>query len=549
MNASNCLICVEKINQSTRAKIECEYCDFVACRSCFEIYLLSQSTPHCMKSNIECGKIWTRKFIANNFTLNFATKKYKFHQEQVLFERELSLMPETQLIVERQIQKEKKIEKYTNEIDEMTHLIDELMYNRVRLEELRQNIVLDVNVNDEEDEDGNDDEDGQETKNQDKNDKGAKLISKCSNENCRGFLSSRWKCNLCETWTCRECNINIGTTENKLTHVCNDDDLQTAKLLKKDSKSCPKCGIIIFKISGCDQMYCTQCHTPFSWKTGRIETGTIHNPHYYEYLRMSGENVPRNPLDIVGGRCDMNLNNGFTLRLSRLLRYMSCSNILNENSIQLLEICNNINHLFHVEIASIRQNIDSHDNVKQNNRIKYLKNLTTEEEFKKIIQMNDKKYQKFQELINLYVMVRDTTTDIIHAFYDNLNAIDYVLRMNHNFAINNLDKDTKSHVTSHRSNERDINLILDGKRAIRQELIKNNISDERVLGEIENLQIYANDCLKNISKTYNSVYKQFDEAFKLITKVKEAKSKKEAVIEVKVINLVEIELEPDKLNI
>jgi hypothetical protein len=46
------------------------------------------------------------------------------------------------LIFERKIQKQKKIETYTNEINEMNHLIDELMYNRVRLEELRQKVAL-----------------------------------------------------------------------------------------------------------------------------------------------------------------------------------------------------------------------------------------------------------------------------------------------------------------------------------------------------------------------------------------------------------------------
>ena len=36
-------------------------------------------------------------------------------------------------------------------------------------------------------------------------------------------------------------------------------------------------------------MWCTSCHTPFSWKTGAIVTsGTVHNPHYYQWLRNGG---------------------------------------------------------------------------------------------------------------------------------------------------------------------------------------------------------------------------------------------------------------------
>ena len=53
-------------------------------------------------------------------------------------------------------------------------------------------------------------------------------------------------------------------------------------------------------VKNCDQMWCTQCHTAFSWKTGKIET-TIHNPHFYEWQRQNGT-VVRNPNDIECGR-------------------------------------------------------------------------------------------------------------------------------------------------------------------------------------------------------------------------------------------------------
>ena len=38
-------------------------------------------------------------------------------------------------------------------------------------------------------------------------------------------------------------------------------------------------------VRNCDQMYCMQCHTAWDWITQTIETGRIHNPHYYEWLR------------------------------------------------------------------------------------------------------------------------------------------------------------------------------------------------------------------------------------------------------------------------
>jgi hypothetical protein len=71
------------------------------------------------------------------------------------------------------------------------------------------------------------------------------------------------------------------------------------------------CGERIYKVSGCDQMYCTSttggaaagavCGTAFSWKTGAIEKGVIHNPHFYELQRTMGAAAPRNVGDVQCG--------------------------------------------------------------------------------------------------------------------------------------------------------------------------------------------------------------------------------------------------------
>ena len=115
------------------------------------------------------------------------------------------------------------------------------------------------------------------------------FIMKCADENCRGFLSSAYKCGTCEKWTCSQCLVIIGK-EKDGEHTCNPDTVETAKMIKAETRPCPKCGTRIFKVDGCDQMWCTVdgCHTAFSWNTGHVITGKIHNPHYYEWLRRNG---------------------------------------------------------------------------------------------------------------------------------------------------------------------------------------------------------------------------------------------------------------------
>lgn len=41
----------------------------------------------------------------------------------------------------------------------------------------------------------------------------------------------------------------------------------------------------------CDQMWCVSCKTPFSWTTGRLVFGVVHNPHYYQFMRENNNAV------------------------------------------------------------------------------------------------------------------------------------------------------------------------------------------------------------------------------------------------------------------
>jgi len=124
----------------------------------------------------------------------------------------------------------------------------------------------------------------------------ATFVKPCPAADCKGFLSTAWKCGLCDLYTCPDCHDLKGALREDPAHRCDPDKVATATLLKAEAKSCPKCGVSICKIEGCDQMWCTQCNTGFSWRTGKLAAGPVHNPHYFDWLVAQGRDPNANPL-------------------------------------------------------------------------------------------------------------------------------------------------------------------------------------------------------------------------------------------------------------
>jgi hypothetical protein len=250
----SCNICADTYNKSTRVCIACPYCSYEVCRTCCETYILSEPNPRCM--NPDCYKEWSRKFLRDNFTLVFLTKRYRPHMEEVLFDKEKALLPNTQPLIEEKNRKKRIRE----QIQEVEREMSQLFMKKNALEADYHN--------------------RQEPAKRER----SAFVRQCPAEGCRGFLSTQWKCGICELWTCPECHELKGETRDG-EHTCDPNNVQTAQMLAKDSKPCPSCHSMIFKISGCNQMFCTQCNTAFSWTTGEINRTGIHNPHYFEWLR------------------------------------------------------------------------------------------------------------------------------------------------------------------------------------------------------------------------------------------------------------------------
>lgn len=162
------------------------------------------------------------------------------------------------------------------------------------------------------------------------------FIMKCPGDDCRGFLSTQYKCDICKINVCPKCRA-IKTED----HECKKEDIESTELIKKETKGCPQCGVPIFKSSGCDQMWCVACKVFFSWRTGNIDTsGHYHNPDYYEEIRRLGNTV-RNPGDLVcGGLIDFYILNN---HLKKFVNLKQCNKCLEKRKRNIFCINCNLN--------------------------------------------------------------------------------------------------------------------------------------------------------------------------------------------------------------
>jgi hypothetical protein len=248
-------------------------------------------------------------------------------------------------------------------------------------------------------------------------------------------------------------------------------------------------------VKNCDQMWCTQCHTAFSWKTGKLENN-VHNPHFYEWQRKnSGGVAPRNPGDIECGR---ELNHNISVRIQSLTKKhpdlfkseqkeytnwsgrkeMRTNNTFSASIIKVCDIIRHVTHNIHIELPTFQTDYVVRN---QDLRIKYLENSISEDEFKMLIQRNDKKNKKNTEVVQVLQLSNTAVTDIIYRLMDNLE-----------------NSDAEKH---------DI---------------------DSYLKEIEEIIKYCNDIFRDIGFTYNTVRYAFNDSFVFIRVEKEKKAKKKA---------------------
>lgn len=598
-----CIICCENFNLTTRKKIKCNFCDVEICLKCNKRYLLElNGNEHCMS----CKNKWDKKYLNELFSKKFLSKDMVVVKKKFLFDNERSRFPDTMPFVinylkipnmEKEIIKINRdskefIDKYYHfrgichelwkeykEIkfkkdqednldirDRYSQQLEVIMKKRQKADaiatqsvqqhwkENRKTWKIKRNINRfKKALPGLNEEDVQERVKR-------KFVQKCQKEGCRGFLSSQWKCGVCEEWTCKDCLEVIGPDKN-VEHVCKKEHLESAKLIKKETRPCPKCATPIFKINGCfakgthimmwngnkknvedikigdeligtngskrivkkictgqddlytveqntgvsytvnskhelllkksnnliqniddkplrikvedylklndsdkkrlygfkmnnlnwkdyfktnikvkferygkyygfmvdkdnefilpdftaakncDQMFCTQCKTPFSWNTGRIATGVIHNPHFFQWQRENGGTGPINPHAHCGG---LPTYWGFYRNLRQKSQNNPDANLSLRKYYTVME---HFTHFQEVILIPLRNKLQREPDNKIL-RMQYLAGEKTEKNFKTTLIKRFNRRNKEKEVLDVWTLLATVMIENINAMMD-----------------------------------------------------------------------------------------------------------------------------------
>lgn len=295
-----CSVCCEPLTKKVRAPVTCLYCTYESCQQCFRRFLLESMSGQCMS----CKRPWNAEYVESQVSRAFLRGPYADKRRDVLLGIERAKLPATMdlasryaeftRILNRSIRTKGRISEIYKAVsalkrthgpyvykkrDDVKALIEErrqlvraYMADQTRMNVLRWPHLEAVGA-------------------------GSQVhapaptpIFHCPVPNCRGFAGgvSGDACGLCKAPVCQKCRQVAGEL-----HACNPEDVETVRALRKDTKPCPNCAAPIFKIDGCDQMWCLACKTAFSWRTGEIERGRVHNPEYFRWLRENGETIPR----------------------------------------------------------------------------------------------------------------------------------------------------------------------------------------------------------------------------------------------------------------
>jgi len=207
-------------------------------------------------------------------------------------------------------------------------------------------------------------------------------------------------------------------------------------------------------LRNCDQMWCTKCNVAFSWKSGKVEKGVVHNPHYFEWLNRTGGVAPRNPhAERCGGMPEARFLSDKRLRVmiqlpdnrfGKTYRGQLASQFVTDSYRE-------VQHIRNVVLPVMPTVLDNQTNIDL--RVDYLNGKITKDEMKVKLQRREKdraKKLEYRDVLDMYCTVLQ---DMFYRLFETWNVSEFVeeetrLQEHSNKAITSLNKryNSKLHI-------------------------------------------------------------------------------------------------------
>ncbi len=486
----SCQICLETIEKKDNLKkqisrikfqeINCYKCSAISCSSCLKQFLLSDMhDPRCFS----CKTVYPRSFLCQKLGSIFVNKELAKHREDILVDKEKSkltfvqerisffkdnvpiinnLIKEVRLFFNELIKKEKDI--YDNfkfnfkgstiskkhKLKPSVKKSRDLMLININNLSIKKESIINIlnNVKSSIVSYGNNlteikpiipklhiiDSDIKIEYNETKNLLSDETVKgHCPMNECRGYITKGNKCGICNTHICIKCFKEIHSVNSEFgPHVCIKEDVLSVSSIKKDCVNCPKCRTSIFRIDGCNQMWCTLCHTVFDYRNGlEIKNGAIHNPHYTEFLKSN----PTLNYDCNNGVFDIRLFDNKEFRSKYGHFEISQLNYIYRSAVEFVNLLDDVDNKEKKRL--FKYNVD------------YLLNNITYDIYKKRIQRCEKEFSKLREVNMVKTLWAQITLDILFQFCNNKSYKDLKKLLNNNTNILKVScKDIETHYNS-----------------------------------------------------------------------------------------------------
>ena len=252
-------------------------------------------------------------------------------------------------------------------------------------------------------------------------------------------------------------------------------------------------------VKNCDQMWCTQCHIAFSWKSGMRINGVIHNPHFHEWIRLGGQLAINAPGAVMCGGLPRVW--AFSRQLVGLnLRNWTCKadilGICSTENVDIYTVCMKLlreaTHFIEVELRNIRESCHNLGN-NTKLRIKYAVKEIGEDKLVSELLRKDKLHSKKLAILQVYELINVVFTENLRDIFETAQELNI-----------------RTPSSIQRYNDHPYRIMSQRREKISQKII-NNINTCR------KICWHANKELKKISVIYSQSVKIINNDFELVS--------------------------------